>query len=162
MEKIDRIDLQLLDLLQKDSSLSNKEIAAQLNMSLTPIYERIKRLKKKKIILKYVALVDRKKLNHNLLVLVGISLNQHLKTAVADFMLQTSQMSEIIECFHVTGSYDFFLKVVVQDMEQYHDFILNKLSEVTSLGHAESYFVMEEVKNLTAIPGPKDPAPTIR
>jgi len=152
MLKIDNIDVQILDILQKDCSLSNKEIAAQLNMSLTPIYERIKRLKKQEIITKYVALVNRKKTRNKLLVLVGVSLKQHTKPAVIDFMEHTNNMEEILECFHVSGGYDFFLKVIIENMEQYHHFVLNKLSEIKSLGHAESYFVMDEIKYTTAIP----------
>ena len=152
MLKIDSLDVQILNILQKDCSLSNKEIAAKLGMSLTPIYERIKRLKKQGIITTYVALVDRSKTRNKLLVLVGVSLKQHVKSAVNDFMKQANEMIEILECFHVSGSYDFFLKVIVKDMEHYHDFLLNKLSEIKTLGHAESYFVMDESKNTTAIP----------
>jgi len=149
---MDTIDIQILNFLQKDCSLSNKEIATKLNMSLTPIYERIKRLKKNEIITKYVAIIDRKKTPNKLLVLVGVSLKQHVKPAVIDFMKQIEIMTEVLECFHVSGGYDFFLKVNVEDMEHYHDFILNKLSIIKTLGHAESYFIMEDVKNSTMIP----------
>ncbi len=150
--KLDTKDFQILKLLQEDANITNKEIAACTGLTITPVYERIKKLTASGIIKSNVFLLDRKKLGLDLMVLISISLKQHMKEDVNHFMKQIVKLNEVVECFHLTGTFDFHLKVYVSDMDQYQDFILNKLSATQNIGHIESYFVMTEVKNTTSLP----------
>lgn len=145
--KLDQKDFQILKLLQEDANITNKEIASVTSLTITPVYERIKKLTAAGIIKNKIYLLDRKKLGLNLMVLISVSLKEHLKVNVNHFMSEIVKHNEVVECFHLTGSFDFHLKVYIKDMDEYQNFILNKLSAIDNIGHVESYFVMTEVKN---------------
>ncbi len=150
--KLDQKDFQILKLLQQDANITNKEIASATGLTITPVYERIKKLTSSGIIKNKTYVLDRKKLGFNLMVLISVSLNQHLKESVKNFIKEIVKCKEVVECFHLTGSFDFHLKVYVNDMDEYQGFILNKLSAINNIGHMESYFVMKEIKNTTSLP----------
>jgi len=150
--KLDQKDFQILKLLQEDANITNKEIAEETGLTITPVYERVKKLIAFGIIKNKVFLLDRKKLGLNLIVLISVSLKEHMKENVNHFMKEVVKHKEVVECFHLTGTFDFQLKVYVSDMDEYQKFILNKLSVIKNIGHIESYFVMTEVKNTTSLP----------
>lgn len=150
--KLDQKDFQILKLLQEDANITNKEIALATDLTITPVYERIKKLTSSGIIKNKIYVLDRKKLDLNLMVLISVSLNQHIKVSVKHFMKEIVKHNEVVECFHLTGSFDFHLKIYVNDMDAYQNFILNKLSAINNIGHMESYFVMSEIKNTTSLP----------
>ena len=150
--KIDRKDILILKMLQENADISNKEIANAVDLTLTPVFERIKKLTALGLLRKKVYLLNRGKLGLDLIVLVSIRLDQHSKKKVNDFMLKMKTCDEVVECFHISGSFDFHLKIYVRDIEQYQDFLLNKLSAVNNIGHIESSFVMKAIKNTTALP----------
>ena len=150
--KLDQKDYQILKLLQEDANITNKEIAEKTGLTITPVYERVKKLSTYGIIKNKVFLLNRKKLGLNLIVLISVSLKEHMKENVNHFMKEVVKHNEVVECFHLTGTFDFQLKVYVGDMDEYQKFILNKLSVIKNIGHIESYFVMTEVKNTTSLP----------
>jgi len=150
--KIDRKDILILKLLQENADISNKEIANAIDLTLTPVFERIKKLTAMGLLQKKVYLLNRMELGLDLIVLVSIRLDQHTKERVHDFMSKMKNYNEVVECFHISGSFDFHLKIYVQDIEQYQAFLLNKLSSVDNIGHIVSHFVMKEVKNTTSLP----------
>ena len=150
--KLDQKDFQILKLLQEDANITNKEIALATDLTITPVYERIKKLTSAGIIKNKIYVLDRKKLGLNLMVLISVSLDQHIKESVKYFMKEIVKHKEVVECFHLTGSFDFQLKIYVNDMDAYQNFILNKLSAINNIGHMESYFVMSEIKNTTSLP----------
>lgn len=150
--KLDTIDFEILKLLQEDANITNKEIASKTGLTITPIYERIKKLNSYGIIKNKVFLLDRRKIDLTLMVLVSISLNQHMKESVSNFLREITKLPEVVECFHLTGKSDFQLKVYVKDMDQYQKFMINKLSVISGIGQIESYFVMSEIKNTTSLP----------
>jgi DNA-binding Lrp family transcriptional regulator len=150
--KIDRKDLMILKLLQENADISNKQIANTVGLSLTPVFERVKKLNAFGLIDKKVYQLNRKKLGFNLIALVLVTLKQHTKSHVEQFMREMQKHPEIIECFHISGAADFHLKVVIKNIDQYQEFMLNKLSSIESVGHIESYFVLKEVKNTTVLP----------
>lgn len=150
--KLDQKDFQILKLLQEDANITNKEIALATDLTITPVYERIKKLTSAGIIKSKIYVLDRKKLGLNLMVLISVSLDQHIKESVKYFMKEIVKHKEVVECFHLTGSFDFQLKIYVNDMDAYQNFILNKLSAINNIGHMESYFVMSEIKNTTSLP----------
>lgn len=150
MIKLDDIDKEILKSLQIDAKLTTKELASRLNLSSTPVYERIRRLENDGVIKKYVALVDREKVGQDLMVLCNIKLKEHAKEAGAKFVKAVIEMQEVTECLNISGDYDFLLKVVVTDMREYQSFIMNKLASLENIGSTQSIFVMGEIKSETA------------
>ncbi|MCK5443897.1 MAG: Lrp/AsnC family transcriptional regulator [Maribacter sp.] len=150
--KFDAIDRKLLTLLQEDCKRTTKEYANQLNLSVTAIYERIKRLEKSAVITRYVALVDKKKVDKAFVVLCHVKLTQHYKEYVLQFEREVLQLHEVVECYHTSGDYDYILKIHVGDMEAYRDFMVTKLTALNHIGSTQSSFVINEVKHTTRIP----------
>ena len=148
---LDKTDLKLISLLQNDSKQTTKQLSLQLNLSVTAVYERVKKLEKEKIIKKYVALINRNKIEKSFLVFCHIKLIQHTKECVTNFENEVLKLSEVAECFHVSGEYDYILKVYVKDMESYRDFMITKLTAIKHIGSTHSTFTIGEVKNTTAI-----------
>ncbi len=148
---LDKTDHKLLELLQKDSKRTNKDIANRLNLSVTAVYERIRKLERGGVISKYVALVAPEKVARSFLAFCQIKLVQHTKTNVVDFESEVTKLSEVLECFHVSGEYDYILKVMVRDMQEYREFMLNKLTALKHIGSTQSTFVISPVKSTTAL-----------
>ncbi|GAB3341488.1 Lrp/AsnC family transcriptional regulator [Larkinella ripae] len=147
MEKLDQIDLRLLKLLGADSRVTIKELAERVNLSHTPVFERVKRLESNGYIKKYIALIDAEKLNFGLIVFCNIKLKQHDKSIGYEFVTDILRLEEVVECYNISGDFDFLLKVYARDMKHYQDFVFNKLGSVTSIGSTHSTFVMSENKN---------------
>ncbi|WP_158978073.1 Lrp/AsnC family transcriptional regulator [Cellulophaga sp. L1A9] len=149
--KLDKIDTQLLNLLQANSKKTTKEYANSLNLSVTAVYERIKRLEKHGAIAKYVAIVNKKTVNKEFTVLCHVKLAQHTKDYVTDFEKEVVKLKEVVECYHISGDYDYILKVHVTNMEEYRSFMVSKLTAISHIGSTQSSFVITEVKHTTAI-----------
>ena len=152
MEKMDPLDLKILRLLQQDARMTIKEIASQLKRSTTPIFERIKRLEKRGIIDRYVAILNQAKLGKKLTAFIHISLTNHSKESVEKFVGQVIVYPEIMECYHITGGSDFLLKVVVEDIDQYNKFVLDQLSTIENIGKLETRFTLSIRKHTTELP----------
>ncbi len=150
--KLDLNDLKLLHLLQLDSKQTNKALSIQLNLSVTAVYERIKKLERDGIIYKYVALVEKQKVNKSFVAFCSIKLTQHSKNNVIEFEKEVAQIKEVLECYHVSGDYDYLLKVIVSDMKEFRTFLINKLTTISHIGSTQSAFLINEVKYTTAIP----------
>ena len=148
---LDSIDKHLLVLLQKDCKQTNKELSNKLNLSVTAIYERIKKLEKEGIINKYVALLKNEKIEKAFVAFCHIKLIQHTQEYVVKFEKEVANLSEVLECYHISGDYDYLLKVIVRDMEAFREFMVNKLTNINHIGSTHSMFVISEVKHTTAI-----------
>lgn len=149
---IDNIDLQILRLLQKNSALTTKELARLVNLSVSPVFERVKRLEKNGYIKKYCAILNAEKLSRGFVVICNVRLKHHSKEMGKQFTEAIMPIEEITECFNISGDYDFMLKIHVESMQHYQDFVLNTLGEIDSIGNLQSLFVMGEIKNSYAIP----------
>lgn len=152
MIKLDKIDHRILGLLQENGKLTTKEVANDLKLSITPVYERIKRLERHKIILKHVALVDRKKIGQNLIGFCNVSLNQHSKDNLLKFERDILRFEEVLECYHITGKFDYMIKITVKDMDAYHKFTYHHLATLDNVGNVHTVFAMNEIKYSTAYP----------
>lgn len=148
---LDGIDKRIVTLLQQDSKQTNKQIALQLNLSVTAIYERIKKLEKEGVIKKYVALVDKDKINKSFLIFCHVKLLQHTKEFLSNFEKEIGKLDEVSECFHVSGDYDYILKLYVEDMKAYREFMVTKLTTIKHIGSTHSIFTIGEVKNTSSI-----------
>ena len=149
MEKLDEIDLKILRILQNDSKKPTKEIADSINLSSSPVHERIKKLEKKGYIKKYVALLDKKKIGKPITAICMVSLRYHNEGFIDKFDRQIKALEEVQECYHMAGKVDFFLKLNLESLEQYHDFVRSKLSKIENIGVLESYFVLKEIHHST-------------
>jgi DNA-binding Lrp family transcriptional regulator len=142
----DKKDLAILKLLQQNARITVKEISDKVHLSTTPVHERIKRMEESGVIKQYATLVDHEKVNKGLMVICYVSLKQHGKNAGVKFIKNIQELNEVIECFSISGEFDFMLKVVCEDMNSYYDFHVNKLSEIENVGHLQSIFVMGIIK----------------
>lgn len=147
MEHLDEIDLKLLKILHQNSNYTTKELAQQVNLSASPVFERVKRLEKTGYIKKYIAILDDEKLNQGFVVFCNIKLKQHDRNIGHKFVEDILKIDEVTECYNISGDYDFLLKVNVRDMRHYQDFVFNKLGSVTSIGSTHSTFVMAQIKH---------------
>ena len=147
MNGLDETDLLLLKILANNSKHTNKELAALVNLSPSPVFERIKRLENSGYIKKYIAILDAEKFNQGFIVFCNIKLKQHDKNIGHKLVEDIINIDEIVECYNISGDYDFLLKVYVRDMKHYQDFVFNKLGSVESIGSTHSTFAMAEIKN---------------
>ena len=147
---LDQTDKKLLSILQADTKKTTKELSLKLNLSATAVYERIKKLEREGIIGKYVALLNRNKIEKGFVVFCHIKLIQHSKDFLTTFEREVVQLSEVLECFHVSGDYDYILKICVTNMEAYREFMVTKLTTLQHIGSTHSTFMISEVKNTTA------------
>ena len=148
---LDEIDKELLKLLQKDGKQTNKALSNALGLSVTAVYERIRKLEKNGIISNYVALIDKKKIDKAFVAFCHVKLVQHSQDYVMKFEREVRKLDEVLECYHISGDYDYLLKVLVEDMEAFRDFMVKKLTNIDHIGSTHSMFVINEVKHTTAI-----------
>jgi Lrp/AsnC family leucine-responsive transcriptional regulator len=149
MERLDEIDLKILRILQKDSKKTTKEVSELLNLSSSPVYERIRRLEKNGYIRKYVALLDKRLVNKPITAVCMVSLRYHNEGFIEKFERQIKALKEVQECYHMAGKVDFFLKINLGDLDEYHEFVRLKLSKIENIGVLESYFVLKEMYSTT-------------
>ncbi len=147
MDYLDATDLLLLKILCDNSNYTVKELAAKVNLSPSPVFERVKRLENNGYIKKYIAILDAEKFNQGFIVFCNIKLKQHDREIGNHFVSDILKIDEVVECYNVSGDYDFILKVYAKDMKHYQDFVFNKLGSVDSIGSTHSTFVMAEIKN---------------
>jgi DNA-binding Lrp family transcriptional regulator len=149
---LDLTDKKILRLLQENAHLTLKDIANKINLSLTPVHDRVKRLEKEGVIEKYVTLLNKKKLGQNLAVYCQVTLVKQTHDISEGFNSAIANMPEVIECNFVSGSFDYMLKIVLPDMESYHYFHQKKLSILPEVSLINSFFVISEVKSTTVLP----------
>ncbi len=147
----DTTDKNLLDYLQQDSKQTNKELATKLNLSVTAVYERIKKLEKAGFIDQYVALINKQKIHNDFMVFCHVKLVKHSQDLVIKFEKEVANLNEVLECYHISGDYDYLLKVLVKDMAAFREFMVKKLTTINHIGSTHSMFVINEVKYTTKI-----------
>ncbi|AXT54865.1 Lrp/AsnC family transcriptional regulator [Aquimarina sp. MMG015] len=151
---MDKTDRSILNLLQKDGKITIKEIAERLNLTTTPIFERVKKLEREGFIKSYKAILDRKKAGLQLMVFCNVTLNLHQTDYLKKFEKDIQQFPEVVECYHVAGMFDYLIKIYAEDMESYQYFLSNKLASLENISKVQSSFVMTEVKDFSFLPIP--------
>ena len=144
---LDAIDKELLALLQENAKYTHKELAAKLGLTVTPVYERVKRLEKDGYIRKYAAILDRKKVGKGLLVFCHLSLSEHTAEVIKGFEQAIGDIEEVLECYHISGTSDYLLKICLEDIDTYHKFIIHRLVNIPGIANLRSDFVMHEIKD---------------
>ena len=142
----DATDLAILRLLQQNARMTVKEVAEAVHLSTTPVHERIKRMERTGVIRQYTTLIHAASVKKGLMVIVYVSLKAHSKTAGARFIRHINSLDEVIECYNISGEFDFMLKVVAENMDDYYNFHVNKLSQSENIGNVQSVFVMGVLK----------------
>jgi Lrp/AsnC family transcriptional regulator, leucine-responsive regulatory protein len=148
MNKLDETDLSILRILQTNSNLTTKELAERVNLSTTPVFERLKRLENEGYIKRYIAILDADKLHCGFIVFCQIKLKQVNKQIAQEFTAAINTMPEVAECYNTSGEFDYLLKINVTDMAAYRTFIMECLGTVSSLASLQSIFVMDETKHM--------------
>ncbi|WP_073086132.1 Lrp/AsnC family transcriptional regulator [Winogradskyella jejuensis] len=148
---LDETDKTLLKLLQKDCKQTNKALSNVLGLSVTAVYERIKKLENSGVISNYVALVNKEQVDKSFVAFCHIKLVQHSQDYVVKFEREVAKLHEVLECYHISGDYDYILKVLVKDMQEFREFMVKKLTNIDHIGSTHSMFMINEVKHTTTI-----------
>jgi len=146
-ETLDHTDLLILRTLQQNARLTTKELAAEVHLSTTPVFERLKRLERKGYIKKYIAVLDANKLNQGFVVFCNVKLRRMNHDIAMDFVERILDVPQVTECYNTSGNFDYLLKIHAHNMKDYQEFILNVLGRIESVGSIESTFVMDEIKH---------------
>ena len=143
---LDGTDIAILRILEEDARITIKDLAARVNLSATPVHERVRRLETSGVIRKYSALLDARKLGQSLMVICYVSLKEHSKKAGGKFIRNILAMDAVVECLTISGQFDFMLKVICGSMDDYYHFHVNELSALDNVANVQSTFVMGVVK----------------
>lgn len=146
-ELLDAVDMEILRALQKNARLTTKELAAMVNLSTTPVFERVKRLEQRGYVKGYVAVLDAEKLGRGFVVFCSVKMRRIGREIAEDFARVVRSIPEVTECYNISGSYDYLLKIHAPNMKYYQEFVLNILGNIDHLGSLESTFVMDEIKH---------------
>lgn len=144
---LDEKDKAILRVLQHDARLTNKELAARVHLSTTPVFERVKRLERMGFIRQYATILDAQKLDRGFAVFCSVKLRQLNAERALAFTEMVRGIPEVTECYNISGAFDYLLRVQSPDMRYYQQFLLNVLGRHDNIASLESTFVMEEVKH---------------
>ena len=143
---MDEIDKKILTELQFDCKQTIKELSDKMNLTPTPVYERIKKLEDNGYVKGYKAQIDRFSIGLSLMVFCNISLKEHQAKFLTQFEKDVQPLDEVLACYHLGGMYDYLLKICVKNMDEYQKFIANKLANIKNIANVQSSFVMKEIK----------------
>lgn len=144
--KLDKTDLLILKTLQDNARITNKELAAKVHLSPSPVFERLRRLETGGYIRKYAAILDAGMLGQGFVVFCNVKLRQMNTDIAEDFVAKIRDIPEVTECYNISGEFDYLLKIHAPDMKYYNHFLIHVLGKIESLGSIQSVFVMEEIK----------------
>jgi DNA-binding Lrp family transcriptional regulator len=148
---MDATDIKILDYLQSDATLTAKELASKLSLSPTPVYDRIRKLEKKGIIKQYVALLDAELLDKSLIVFLNLTIKEHQMEARTNLLRKLTELKDVTELYHTSGTYDFLAKVRFSNIKEYKDFLINQVASIENISDIESQIVLEEIKHSTKV-----------
>ncbi|HEY8554104.1 MAG TPA: Lrp/AsnC family transcriptional regulator [Burkholderiales bacterium] len=150
--ELDRTDRLILQVLQEEGRLTNQELAARVNLSPSPCLRRVKALERAGVIRQYVALVDPKKVGLGLLAYVTVKLERKGRASAEEFARAIQSWKEVVACYAMTGDMDYLLRVLVEDLDHYSAFVMEKLLKLPNVLDVKSNFVLERLKDTTAVP----------
>lgn len=142
---MDAIDYTILVELIKDAKKPIKQIADKVNLSLTPVHDRIKRMEKNGIIEKYAAIINPNKLDFTLIAFMQIKLKEHQKDILKQLSIELDSLAEVLDGYYTTGEFDVLLKVMLKDMNDYNDFILERIAKIKSIDNIRTSFVIKSI-----------------
>ncbi len=146
------IDKKILDAIQKDASITNAELADMVGLSSAPCWRRIKRLEETGIITRRVGILDTKALGLNIIAFANVKLSHIQEDALEEFEAEVTKFDEVTECYTISGSMDFLLRIVTENMQSYERFLRQKLLRLPMVSEVNSHFAVTQVKYTTAVP----------
>ena len=149
---LDETDILILRELQDDGHLTIKELSQRVHLSVSPVYERVRRLEREGFIKRYVAVLDPEKLDCGFLAFCYLKMKQHSHENAVQIMERVQNIPEIAECYNISGDFDFLFKIYVRNMKQYQEFVMRILGDIPAIGSLNSSFVLGEVKNSHRLP----------
>ena len=152
--KLDKIDYQLLELLQTNAKVTNLYLSKEIGLSQAAVFERVKRIEAAGLIKNYYAQLDTKKAGLGITFFVQISLASNKKPQIDAFLEKIDQINEVIECHHITGSGNFLLKVISKDLTTFQELLMDKMSSIEEISNLESMVVLSVVKDSKVMPIP--------
>lgn len=152
IQTLDQTDRRILEILQQDARLSNAELAERVNLSTSSCHRRVRLMEQSGLIEKYVALLSPEALGLTLTVFIEVALNRKDKKTRDDFMAQVRERPEVLECHFISGEYDNLLRVVVDDIAAYREFILDELLAIPQVEKTRSAMSLGQWKATTALP----------
>lgn len=150
--KMDKTDLKILQILQKDSRTTNIELADQISMSASPCWRRVKRLEDEKIIQGYGVQLDRKKLGLGVMVFIRVSIDRHSEAEAIKFEEEVMQLENVVACYSIGGDADFLLQVVSHDLDTYAEFSMATIRRLPGIKEMQSMFTLKEIKPFQGFP----------
>lgn len=155
MELFDDLDREILAVVQTDGRITNVDLAKAVNLSPPAVHTRLRRLEAHGVVQGYAGLLDREKLGYDMLCFVSVKLQRHHTETVTAFRAAIQAMPEVLECHHVTGEYDYLLKVVIKNRADLEQFVVHRLTPVSGIANIHTSLALSEIKSTTAIPVPK-------
>ena len=149
--QLDETDIKILRCMQENGRLTTKQLSDKVNLSTTPVFERLKRLEMNGYIKKYVAILDADKLNLGFEIFCSVKLKQLTRDVAKHFVSLIKDIPQVSECYNISGEFDYLLKIRTSSMKEYNDFIINVLGTIDSIGSVQSSFVMDEIKHTYAL-----------
>ncbi|WP_319549218.1 Lrp/AsnC family transcriptional regulator [Desulfogranum marinum] len=147
----DKIDIQILNILQQDGRITNTKLAKEIGISPPAMLERVRRLESSGVIDRYAAILDREKAGFGLLAIIIVSLSLHQISSLQVVKERLIELEEVLECLQLTGDVDFLLKVAIKDMKTYTAFINDKLSHIPGIQNIKTSFVLDTLKSETML-----------
>lgn len=152
MPELNQTDIQILDALQRDGSLTTQEVADKINISQSPCWRRINRLEEKHFIERKVSLLNRERLGMEVVVFATVNLTTQGREKLELFEQEVEVLPEVMECYTMAGTWDYMLKIVVKDIRHYERFVREKLTRLSHIGEVHSHIAVTEIKNTTVLP----------
>jgi Lrp/AsnC family transcriptional regulator, leucine-responsive regulatory protein len=150
--EIDSIDNRILSILQTDGRISNQDLAERVGLSPSPCLRRVKALEARGIVQRYVALVDPSAVGQGLQAVVQVRLDRQTSDSVARFEKELLKYPQVLECYLIAGDWDYVLRVVARDLDEFREFCVNRLAKIAGVGNVKSNISMKQVKYSTALP----------
>lgn len=151
MKPLDALDCHILNILQDDSMISVKDIASKIGLSFTPTYERMKSLKQRGIIQKYVAVVDREKVGYHIMSYCNVILKDHSPERFKEFEEKIREENQVLEVLSLSGTYDYMLKIIAKDIKDYNEIIAKITGKIPNIGQYHSNIVLSVSKEESKI-----------
>ncbi len=152
MPELNATDIQILDALQQDASLTTQEIADRVNISQSPCWRRINRLEEQGLIDRKVSILNRERLGMEVVVFATVNLTTQGRGNLEDFEEEVEILPEVLECYTMAGTWDYMLKIVAKDIRHYERFVREKLTRLSHIGEVHSHIAVTEIKNSTVLP----------
>lgn len=152
LDKLDEIDLKIIKMLQEDGRMTNLELSNKIGLSPAPTLERVKKLEKVKVIESYHAKLNKKKVGLGISVLIQVNLSRQVENVINRFKQKVNAISEIVECYQITGNADYMMKVVVADISAFEKLIAEKFSKFEEIGQMHTMLIIAEIKNEAVLP----------